>query len=67
MTDSFKLACHTRGFIPVASSLQVWNGPRQSVPCDDSKRVDLAMVLPALDLPGSRGYKGDLYPAISNL
>lgn len=34
---------------------------------DNSKRLDLTTVFPQLDLPGSRVYKGDLYPTISDL
>ncbi|MBC7591912.1 MAG: hypothetical protein H7226_12845 [Salinibacterium sp.] len=51
----------------MAYSLQVRSGPRQSVPYDNSKRVDLTTVLPALDLPNSRVYQGDLYPTIGDL
>ena len=66
-TDSLRLGWKFDGFTPVAYSLQVWSGPRQSVPYDNSKRVDLTTALPALDLPNSRVYKGDLYPTIADL
>ena len=43
--------------------VQVWNGPRETPPYDNTKRVDLAPVLDQLDqldLPTPRVYKGDL-------
>ena len=58
-TDSLRLGGKFDGFTPVAYVLQVWNGPRQTPPYDNSKRVDLAPVLDRLDLPTSRAYKGD--------
>lgn len=66
-TAVLRLARPFTGFTPVSSIARVWNGPRQSPPYDNSKRDDLETVIPALGLPGSRVYKGDLYPTISDL
>ena len=58
-TQSLELGWKFDGFTPASYVLQVWNGPRQTPPYDNSKRVDLAPVLDRLDLPTSRAYKGD--------
>ncbi|QNE47950.1 hypothetical protein F1C58_14290 [Glaciihabitans sp. INWT7] len=66
-TDALRLAWGFRGFTPVSYTVQVWNGPRQSPPYDNTKRVDLTPVLDQLDLPTSRVYKGDLTASIEDL
>ncbi|MHC5797716.1 hypothetical protein ACVXZ4_16325 [Lacisediminihabitans sp. FW035] len=66
-TEALRLAWGFRGFTPVSYTVQVWNGPRQTPPYDNSKRVDLSTVLDQLDLPTSRVYKGDLIASIDDL
>ena len=62
-TDSLKLVWNSP---PMAYVLWVRNVLWQSLPYDNSKRVEFTTVLLALDLPNSRVYRGDLYPTIGD-
>ncbi|MHC5797718.1 hypothetical protein ACVXZ4_16335 [Lacisediminihabitans sp. FW035] len=55
--DALECAWGFREFLAAGISVQVWLGPRQELPYDNSAKVDLAPVLAALDLPGARVFK----------
>ncbi|QNE47952.1 hypothetical protein F1C58_14300 [Glaciihabitans sp. INWT7] len=46
-----------REFLAAGVSVQLWLGPRQQLPYDNSAKMDLAPVLEALDIPGARVFK----------
>ncbi|QNE48612.1 hypothetical protein F1C58_16255 (plasmid) [Glaciihabitans sp. INWT7] len=55
------------GFAPSGYTVEMWSGPKQSPPYDNTKRVDLTETLPLLQIPGARAFKGDLYLSASDL